>query len=548
MSTLTPTRSPTAGVALRLRKQAKDRPDQVAVWEMAGQSWQQRTFRELDQLVDRTCHALTRQGIERGMNTVLMVPPGREFLACTFALLRIGAPIVMVDPGMGISGLGRCIARAAPQAFIGIPRAHRGRALLGWSRATIQHRISVGRGWIPPFTDRLEDLRRGVDHAIPFDEPVLDACETAAILFTSGSTGPAKGAVSHHSLIENQIDWIGHLHRIEAGEVDLPTFPLFGLFGVALGMTSIIPNIDFTRPADADPGHLLELMERFKITSLFASPALLGNLARYLRDQQKQAPGLRRIISAGAPARHDEIESLAESLSPEARIETPYGATEAMPLCCIDHREFLETRTETLQGKGICLGSPVEGIQIRISTIDRKPQQDDVLLPEAAGEIWASGAVVTRSYYDDVESDQDHKYIDRQGVLWHRTGDLGAWDGCGRIWFRGRRSQMVTAATGDLHTVAIERVFDLHPEVLRTALVGCGPTGQQIPILCVELLETSSPVQRALIEELKQIGSAVPGADQIERFIFPGRFPVDIRHNAKIDRASLSQTAARSLR
>ena len=209
---------------------------------------------------------------------------------------------------------------------------------------------------------------------------------------------------------------------------------------------------------------------------------------------------------------------------------------------------FSKPGPKLFRGKGSASVAPVEGIQIRISTIDRKPQQDAVLPPEAAGEIWASGAVVTRSYFDDVESDQGHKYIDRQGALWHRTGDLGAWDDCGRIWFRGRRGQMVTAATGDLHTVAIERVFDLHPAVFRTALVGCGPTGQQIPILCVELLETSSPVPPSLIEELKLIGSAVSGADQIERFIFPGRFPVDIRHNAKIDRESLSQTAARSLR
>ncbi|MDE0959576.1 MAG: fatty acid CoA ligase family protein [Planctomycetota bacterium] len=548
MSTLAQTYTPTAGVARRLRQQAKDRPDQVAVWELDRQSWQPRTFQELDQLVDRTCHALTRQGIKRGMNTVLMVPPGREFLACTFALLRIGAPIVMIDPGMGIPGLGRCIARAAPKAFIGIPRAHRGRALMGWSRATIQHRISVGRGLIPPFTRRIEDLRKQVDHAIPFDEPVLDASETAAILFTSGSTGPAKGAVSHHSLIESQIDWIGRLHRIKPGEVDLPTFPLFGLFGVALGMTSIIPSIDFTRPAEANPVHLLDLLDRFNITSLFASPALLGNLARYMSENELQAPGLRRIVSAGAPARHDEIESLVAALSPEAIIETPYGATEAMPLCCIDHREFLETRTETLLGKGICLGSPVEGIKIRIVTIDHKPQPENVLAPGGAGEIWASGAVVTRTYYDDLESDQAHKYIDPQGVLWHRTGDLGTLDSLARIWFRGRRGQMVTTATGDLHTVAIERVFDLHPRVRRTALVGFGPSGQQKAVLCVELNETSGSDPIPLIEELKRLGSSVSGADQIEHFIFPGPFPVDIRHNAKINRESLSQFAARNLR
>ena len=544
MTTVEQELTPTAGAATRLRQLAIDRPDQVAVRELDHGRWQQRTFRELDQLVDLTCHALTRHGIKRGMRTVLMIPPGREFLACAFALLRIGAPPVMVDPGMGIAGLGRCLERAAPEAFIGIARAQRARALLGWARSTIRHRISVAGGWNPPFTASLDQWRRGCELAVPYQEQVLDSKETAAILFTSGSTGPAKGAISHHGLIDQQIEWIGRLHGIEAGEVDLATFPLFALFSVALGMTTIIPDIDFTRPADADPAHILDLIEQFDVTSMFASPALLGNLARYMKTESRSADRLRRVISAGAPARHDEIDQLLASLPSDVKIETPYGATEAMPLCLIDHREFLDTREQTCIGQGVCVGQPISGIQIRISAIDRRPESDDCVTEGTPGEIWASGPVVSRGYLEDRSADQEHKYVDGEGILWHRTGDLGCIDTSGKLWFRGRRSQMVQTNRGDLHTVAIERVFDVHPDVRRTALVGNGPVGQQIPILCIEAVDDSAHRQAALIEELKALGSMVAGADRIEDFCFPGPFPVDIRHNAKIDRSELAHRAA----
>ncbi len=540
--------SPATGVASRLRTQARERPHQVAVWELEQRSWQKRTFRELDQLVDRTCHALVRAGITRGMRTVLMIPPGREFLVCTFALMRIGAPPVLVDPGMGIAGLGRCLGRANPQAFIGVPRAHRARVLLRWAASSVKHRISVGHGWIPPFTRRLEKLRDEEELNVPFSEPVLESDETAAILFTSGSTGPAKGAISHQRLIETQVDWIARIHGIEAGEVDLPTFPLFGLFSVALGMTSVVPRMDFTRPAEADPQHLLDLIDRFGVTSLFASPALLGNLSRYLRENSRSMSGLRRIISAGAPARHEEIEQLLPSLPAETHIETPYGATEAMPLCCIGHQEFLDSRRETELGAGICVGSVVQGVQIRICPEGTLPRTGSSVADGEAGEIWASGDIVSRSYFDDSVANELHKFIDSDGNHWHRTGDLGNFDSIGRIWFRGRNSQVVRTASGDLHTVAIERVFDVHPSVRRSALVGRGKKGQQVPILCIEKAPSSQIDEAQLIRELKKIGSTVKGADQIEHFFFPGPFPVDIRHNAKIDREALGISAGQVFR
>jgi acyl-CoA synthetase (AMP-forming)/AMP-acid ligase II len=305
--------------------------------------------------------------------------------------------------------------------------------------------------------------------------------------------------------------------------------------------------MDFTRPADADPAHLLDLIQRFGVTSLFASPALLGNLSRHLAKHSLKLPGIRRVISAGAPARHDEIAALLPALDPETKIYTPYGATEALPLCCLDQQELLETASESNKGHGICIGQPVAGATIRICELDALPTPENHVVGTSPGEIWASGTMVSRSYLHDTAANQFHKQQDENGILWHRTGDLGSFDSDGRVWFRGRLGQMVRTDKGNLHTVAIERVFDVHPGVRRSALVGIGPAGSQTPVLCIEPAQDHISDRTSLIEELRQIGSSVEGANRIERFCFPGPFPVDIRHNAKIDRKKLAQAAARSL-
>ncbi|HCW45014.1 MAG TPA: peptide synthase [Planctomycetes bacterium] len=539
-------RNPEAGVSRRLRQHAFERPQQVAVRELMSGRWQERTFKELDALVDRTAHALVRNGITRGMRTVLMVPPGREFLACTFALLRIGAPPVMVDPGMGISGLGECLNNAKPEAFIGIPKAHLGRVLLGWSRSTIRHRFTVGPGPRLPFVKDLEKLRTSVEDSVPFSGPVLGHHELAAVLFTSGSTGPAKGAMAHHGQLEAQVDALAQCHGLQAGEVDLPTFPLFGLFSVALGMTSTVPQMDFTRPADANPDHLLELIKTFSVTNLFASPALLGNLSTHLEEKEMKLEGLTRIISAGAPARHGAISALSKRVSMNTKIETPYGATEGLPLCHISHTGILETEQETQSGKGVCIGKSVPGIELQIHSPNDQPNCSP-LPEETAGEIWVTGPSVSLEYLFDELSNLQHKFTDETGRIWHKTGDIGLRDSNSRIWFRGRASQRIQTATGILDTVAIERIFEVHPLVYRTALVGLGTKGQQIPVLCVEPNSDFNDEKKTLISDLQAMSQKNPLTDSITHIIITGPFPVDIRHNAKIQREKLALIAGKAL-
>ena len=252
------------------------------------------------------------------------------------------------------------------------------------------------------------------------------------------------------------------------------------------------------------------------------------------------------MIRAGAPARHGAIETLSQHLSPETSIETPYGATEGLPLCHVYHDQILATHDSTSAGKGVCIGTAVEGIQLQIVDHGNFPGHDP-LPDDSIGEIWVSGPTVSRGYLFDDHADSIHKFTDEKGHIWHRTGDIGMRDSENRIWFRGRTSQRVTTPNGPLDTVAIERIFENHPGVFRTALVGVGPAGQQRPILCVEPAPGSEMSHKQIQQDLLIQAGENPLTREIERVVITGTFPVDIRHNAKIQRESLALMVGRMI-
>lgn len=546
-------RVPDANIADRMRDLARRRPDQVAVREPVGRetrvdggaqvryaSW---SFRELDAEVDRLCHGLTRIGLERGMRTVLMVRPGRDFFALSFALFRIGAVPVLIDPGLGLRPIRHALAEVTPEAFIGVRKAHLARLLLGWGRPTVRIAVSTD-GRIPRIAPSLASVRLLAEPRVPYSPPRTRADETAAILFTSGSTGSPKGAVYHHGLLTAQADLLRELYGIAEGEVDLPTFPLFALFDVALGMTAVIPEMDFTRPGDADPVALVEAIDRFAMRNLFASPALLRTLARHGEATARRLPSLERVLSAGAPVPAREIERLVAMLRTGAQVHTPYGATEALPVASIGSDELRGTAERTRAGAGVCVGRPAPGIEVAIVPVMHEPisrLSDDLRLPTGkVGEICVRGRIVSRSYFGRPDATRFAKIIDGHR-LWHRMGDLGWIDPEGRIWFQGRKSERVETAQGPLDTAAVEGVFDGHPAVRRSALVGIGPRGGQRAVVCVELEEgTGSGGRETLIAELRDLAGRLPLTRGIDTFMIHPGFPVDIRHNAKIRREELA--------
>ena len=571
----------TCNIAATLPRMAAERGDQVAMRcpGSRGRKGYARydislTYAQLDTRSNAIAAGLSRVGLARGMRTVVMVRPSPEFFLLMFALFKLGAVPVLVDPGIDKRALKQCLDEAQPQAFIGIPLAHAGRFALGWARCA-RIRITVGARWFwrGATLRQVEALGAHAGPQLADTQPD----DVAAILFTSGSTGVPKGVVYRHRHFVAQISMLRDAFGIEPGGVDLPTFPPFALFDPALGLTSIIPDMDPTRPARADPKKLLDAIERFGVTQLFGSPALVDVLARH----GAKLPTIRRVTSAGAPVPPDVVAKICALLPEDAQLWTPYGATECLPVAVIGGRELQATRELTERGAGTCVGRPAPPNLVRIIRVDDaaiETWSDDLIAAGGLiGEITVVGPTATDSYFNRPEATRLAKIRellpegDVQGRtsggsalpsvagdrmseapgerIVHRMGDLGFFDQQGRLWFCGRKSQRVVTAETTLCTEQIEPVFNTHPDVRRTALVGIGERGLQIPVLCVELHAGVGKDQHARIaDELRHIGNGFVNTAKVERFAFHPKFPVDIRHNAKIGREKLAIWAARELK
>ena len=543
-------------VAAYLPEMARQVPDRPAIAWVTGRSdtgavaYAHWTFRQLNEETDRFAHGLEEAGVTRGMRTILMVRPCPEFFALVFALFKVGAVVVLIDPGMGRRRMVECLGDVTAEAFIGIPLAQVLRTLHPAAFRSVRIRVTVGRRWFWGGM-RLSDVRAMSSR--PYEMAPTRRDDPAAIIFTTGSTGPPKGVLYQHGMFDAQVRILRDHLGIAPGEIDLPTFPLFALFDPALGMTAVIPEMDPTRPAWVDPEKIIGAIRDWKVTNMFGSPALLDRVGRYGQANGVKLPTLRRVVSAGAPASPAVLERFAAMLDGDAEIHTPYGATESLPVASIGSREILaETRHETQCGGGTCVGRPMPGVEVRIIEITEQPierwSEQLVSPPGQIGEIVVKGPMVSPEYCTDAAATGMAKIPDGDAV-WHRMGDVGRFDGRGRLWFCGRKAHRVVTEQGTLFTIPCEAIFNRHPTVFRSALVGVGERPRQRPVLCVELEAGHKNADQAkLTQELLRIGQENELTRSIGTVLFHPGFPVDIRHNAKIFREKLAVWAAGKLK
>ncbi len=540
-----------SNIAEILPKTAETYPDRTGLVCRSGRKVKSWTFREIDNGTDWLAHQLVERGVKQGDRVMLMVRPSLDFIALTFALFKIGAVIVLIDPGMCYRNLRRCIGQVAPDVLVGIARAHLFKFLFPKPFRSVRLSVWIGRPKI--FNSAFLSSENGPGDSrpvVPFPPAEMEPGDLAAILFTTGSTGPPKGVCYEHSVFRAQLELIRDYYQIGPGDIDQPAFPLFALFSVGLGACSVVPEMNPARPASVDPKKFIRTIQEYGVTYSFGSPAIWNVVSCYCQAHGITLPSLKKILMAGAPVPGDLLARTRTILAADAEIHTPYGATESLPVASITATEILgETWEKTRTGKGVCVGRPLPAITIKIISItdDAIESWDhSLLLPEyETGEIVVRGPVVTSGYFNNDRENRLAKIADDDG-FWHRMGDVGYLDERGRLWFCGRKGHRVTTGSSTLYTICCEAIFNEHPAVYRSALVGVGPPGKQVPVIVVELhdrkIQTST-----ILAELRQIAPKNELTRPIEHFLVHRSFPVDIRHNAKIFREELARWATRKL-
>ncbi len=546
----------TMNIASRLTEQAQKQPHNKAITapkkrdKKGNYIYESLTFSELEELSNKYAVGLKKMGFKKGDRTLIFVRPSLDFSAITFAIFKLGLIPVFIDPGMGKENLLRAIQLVKPIGIIAVPEVHILRLLYRKAFQSIQYFVTTGKMKWGAMKSLHQLKNTSVNSANQKIEEVNPE-DTAAILFTSGGTGIPKGVVYTHKIFSEQTDILKEIYQLTESDVDIPGFPLFSLFIVAMGINSCIPDMNPSKPAKADPKKLVANIRDNKATFAAGSPAIWERVADYCLQQKITLPTIKALVMFGAPI-SVELHQKFKDILVNGTTYTPYGATESLPVSNVSGKYILENTSQlTQQGNGTCLGKPVPTIQVKIIKITDDPIvnfKSAIELPAGEmGEIIVSGSVVTKEYFKMPEKTKETKIYDTEtNTFWHRMGDIGFLDDQGQLWFGGRMTHRVETNDGLLSSIQCEAIFNLHKKVKKTALIGLEKKGEQIPALVVERHDKKIPTgheKTRMLNELKEIGMEYAHTRTITEFFFHRSFPVDVRHNIKIDRIQLRDEA-----
>lgn len=552
MTTPVPT-SENANVARFVAQRAQLMPDALAVAAPRIGGFETWNWHELDSKSNNVAAGLARLGVRPTDRVCVFVRPGLAWLALVHGLFKLGAVVVLIDPGMGRRGVFASIERIQPRVLIAVAALHVARWLNADVFKSVEIALTAGR---PEMLGKpaLEDWLEG-NHS-EFSAIERSPRDEAAILFTSGSTGPAKGVVYEHGMFNAQVRMLRELYEFVPGSADLACFPLFALYGAALEIASVFPDMNFAQPARCDPARIVQAIEHFKARTSFGSPAIWRRVIPWCEASGQRLDSLHQLMIAGAPVEADLVRRARGLIAPSGEVFTPYGATEALPVAHVEGRLLATTLAQrSARGEGTCVGVAAPGLEVRLIKISDAPieswsAQLEVAAGEA-GEICVLGENVTREYKFEVDATALAKIADG-ATFWHRMGDIGRFDADGRLWFFGRKSHRIETSKGTMFPVPWENVCELHPRVGRCALVGAGAHGHEVPVLIVETVSGRVPRflkdrEKLAAEILRTLEPLRPLAP-IERVLFKTSFPLDVRHQAKIDRSALKTWAEERLR
>jgi acyl-CoA synthetase (AMP-forming)/AMP-acid ligase II len=314
-----------------------------------------------------------------------------------------------------------------------------------------------------------------------------------------------------------------------------------------MGMTSVIPEMDPTKPAECDPAKIVKNIQDHQVTFVAGSPAIWERVGKYCVEKGITLSSIEQVVMFGAPVR-PEIHQYFKKILERGETYTPYGATECLPVSLISGTEVLKTHLPLMmKGYGTCIGPAVPGTQIKILEATDIPE--DVILerpPGEIGEIAVSGLQVTPGYFEMNEETRKAKIL-ANGNLWHRMGDLGWKDQEGNLWFLGRKGHRVEAQDQTFYPIQMEAIFNQNSQVKRSALVKLVVGNKIVPGSAIERHDKKRKLTSSFLRELEVLKESEPFTKDVNHFFVHPGFPVDVRHNIKIDRTKLSHWAQEQL-
>jgi len=501
------------------------------------------TFIQLEERINQFSHRLVKLGLKRGDKVLVFVKPCLDFAPLIFALFKIGAVSVFIDPGMGKKNFLKAIEQVEPQVLIGIPKVHILRMFFKSSFKKIGLYINFARFNFLGSKSLLNNLN---SEASLYEAIKPNKNEMGAILFTSGGTGIPKGVVYTHDIFIEQTKILKEEFNLNASDVDVPGFPLFAMFTLSMGMTSYIPDMDPSKPAKANPKKLVKNIMDSGATFVAGSPSIWKNVSDYCIKHNITLPSIRAVCMFGAPIPNTLHRDFSKIL-PNGTTFTPYGATESLPIANISGKEvLLETAKLSDQGHGVCVGHPLHGVEVKIikSTFDviTHLSQAQFLETNEIGEIIVSSPTTTQSYYQMELKTRESKIID-ENKIWHRMGDMGYIDQLGRLWFCGRKSHVVSLGNTSHYTIPIESIVNQHPMIKRSALI---EYNNELALVLERVdLKVKLPISERnnFYAEVFEMLHGHQLTKDIHHLFLSKSFPVDVRHNIKIDRIKLRKMA-----
>ncbi|MDG1139187.1 MAG: fatty acid CoA ligase family protein [Opitutales bacterium] len=522
-----------------LAETAKRSPHQTAIFSASKNNFTKRNFKELSEDVARCATYLQTKGLTKGQKALLFVKPGYELTVLAFSVIYLGVIPVIIDPGMGFRSVLSCIRSTKPDILIGLP-------LVMWLSFVFRNSFKAVHTKIQISKNFLNKHILSASSRPYWPQASTTEEELAAIVFTSGSTGAPKGVKYLHKNFNSQVDSLQGNFDIAHGEIDLATLPIFSLFNPALGVTTIVPEMNPRKPASADARSLVESIKSHGITTAFASPVIGKKIADYCIKHDQILPSLQRIFLAGAPSPPGLIEDLSKILV-HGEVIVPYGATEALPVSFATAKQIIQSQKSILAGEGSYLGNPAPGVSVKIfpslaPALSAKLGEHGELTRGQIGEICVAGDIVTDGYYRMPGASIDARFS-YENKTFHRMGDLGYFDQDHCLRFLGRKAECIQTENGLLETERCEPMINAIPCIKKSALIGIGNAKKQEPCIVVEPLRAdfTEKKKREVSQKILSILTTSFPQFNFMRVFWEPSIPVDARHNAKIHRLSLSK-------